>query len=164
MIFHTALTLHGYLRIYQKAHLRPLLNAHPTIFAWLAALAYVALATTGTALAGPGGPAGTNGAYKLICRGSYEGTGNAAVGASNVNVVLHLTNPDTGVSGTLHASNLTLDNGRFSGTGTFAGNSVTISGRVEAPDGQVVTTARIMGTFEVSDGLHGRFAGARNGP
>jgi hypothetical protein len=164
MSIHAVFTFVGYLLANRKAFLISVVNRQTTIFSWITASTCFALLATGTVFAAPGGPTGTNGAYKVICGGSYEGTGTAAVGAQNVNVVLHLTNPETGVSGTLHISNMAMDNGRFSGTGTFAGKSVTLSGRVEAPDGQVVTKARICGTFAISDGLHGRFAGNRNGP
>jgi hypothetical protein len=108
-------------------------------------------------------PQGTTGGYKIIVRGSYEGKGIAAVGANSVTVNVELKNTKTGATGRLIAPNLKMSDGRFTGKGNLGALTVTVSGRVDAPDGSIVTKARIMGSFEVSDGLHGKFAGEHNG-
>lgn len=104
-----------------------------------------------------------NGAYKVTARGAYEGSGNAAVGAKAVTLTLHLKNVETGEAGTLVAPNMEMSEGRFKGTGSLGAVTVAISGRVDPADGGVVKRARITATFAMSNGLHGRFFGERNG-
>ena len=125
-------------------------------------LAFVATASVVRAQGGPGTePHHPTGNYKVSSRGDYSGEGHAAVGANSVNLQLQLINPETGISGNLHIPHMVVKDGRFKGTGTFAGRTVSVSGRVDAPDGRVVKKARLMGTISISDGTYCRVVGER---
>jgi hypothetical protein len=122
------------------------------------ALTLLLIATlAASALAVPGGPAGTQGAYKVKCRGTVEGRGNAALGGQSLTLSLNLT------TGNLVVSGLPVNNGRFDGTAQFNGETVSVCGRIEAPDGHVVSTARICGSIAFPGGGYARFVGARSG-
>ena len=101
------------------------------------------------------------GSYQATARGSYQGEARVIVSSQSVDVHLRLENTESGVSGTVELTRLPLKRNHFRGTGSLSGLTVTVSGRVDAPDGRVVTKARVLGTIKVSDGRHGRFAGER---
>lgn len=111
--------------------------------------------------AGP--PAHDTGAYDVRVRGRYTGEGHAAVGAHSVTITARVKDED-GNEGTLVAPNLRVQKGRFSGAGTIMGKSVTLSGRIDVPDGELVKVARLTCTYTTSDGQRGRAVGHRKGP
>lgn len=103
-----------------------------------------------------------SGAYDVTVKGSFTGKGTIAVGAKSVTIVLQVTN-DAGATGHLTAANLTLTNGRFSGTATVLGTAVTISGRIDAADSKgPVRAASLQATFS-GDNVGGRIVGTRRG-
>jgi hypothetical protein len=127
--------------------------------------AFVLLGVATLALAKPGGPAGTQGSYDIILGGELQGDGHAVVTPKAVHVNCKVVDRRTGQKGTLKANNLTLDDGRFNGTGTVFGQTVTVSGRVEAPDGTTVKAARLMCNYAITGGGGaGRIVGQRKGP
>lgn len=102
-----------------------------------------------------------NGAYNVVAAGYVTGTGNAAVGASSINITMEVQDI-YGESGRFHAQGF-LENGRFAITGTVLGQAVTVEGRVdprETRDG-VMVPARISSTFRTADGSYGRICGPR---
>jgi hypothetical protein len=119
--------------------------------------------TVTVALAASRPPRGTQGAYDIRIGGYVRGTGNAAVGATSVTITARVRDED-GNTGTLVAPALPITDGRFIGTGMLMGKTLRLSGRIDAPDGELVPIARITGTFTVSDGHHGRVIGSRKGP
>jgi hypothetical protein len=114
------------------------------------------------ALAKPGGPNGTQGLYSIVFAGGFTGEGHATVNKLKV-AQIHgkVTDAATGATGFFKADNLDLDNGHFTGTGTVMGVQVTISGRVESPDGKIVLTPRITCTFTTTSGVGGRICGQK---
>jgi hypothetical protein len=108
-------------------------------------------------------PPSVVGAYEVRIGGYYTGTGTAAVG-SVVNINVPRIEGEGGETGTLVVTNLELRNGRFRGTGTIAGRTITIAGRVDPPDGRVLKTARLSATFIISgEERGGRIIGHRIG-
>lgn len=121
----------------------------------------LAFVMTAGFLAAKPNPPGTNGAYKIVFAGAYEGRGNAAVGAKSVTITGQVTDATTGAKGNFIASNLSLDGGRFSGSGKVMGFTLQVSGRVEAADGGLVSVPRIMCNFCTSAGGNGRIVGQK---
>lgn len=99
------------------------------------------------------------GAYALEYRGYLEGTGIAAVSAKAVTVNAHVKDP-AGSAGNFVAPNLPIVDGRFQGKATVLGLDVSLSGRLDPPD-ETVRTARLVCTYTLSNGMHGRFIGLR---
>lgn len=103
-----------------------------------------------------------HGAYDLTFAGEWTGDGHAAVGAQNININAKLL--DSG-GNTVHlqASNLSLEEYRFTGDGKLDGSPVTVMGRVE--EGVSDGTPRVVGTVQDAAGKrYGRFVGQRKGP
>jgi hypothetical protein len=107
-------------------------------------------------------PKQVNGSYQVIVSGFYKGEGHVAVGAGSVNINVRVTS-ESGQQGRLHAPRLVRDGNYFSGQGTLLGHTVTLTGRLEPPDGQVVLVSRLSCHLEVSDGHYGLIAGQRKG-
>lgn len=140
----------------------PMLRFHAKSLRLLAVLAATTLAAT--ALAVPGGPPGSQGSFKVSCRGTVEGRGNAVLNANSLMLNLHLTDPATGATGHLVVPAVAVNNGRFNGTGDYQGQPVNVCGRIEAPDGNVVSSARICGSVAIpGSGGYARFVGLRHG-
>ncbi|MGC4031148.1 MAG: hypothetical protein QM754_05295 [Tepidisphaeraceae bacterium] len=99
---------------------------------------------------------GTKGTYAVKFHGSFAGEASAKVNPDHVALSgdLHDAN---GATVTLDAKKLKLDDSRFSGTGTVNGQSVDITGRVDAAEGGVLKIARIVITV---NGDNGQFARA----
>jgi hypothetical protein len=112
----------------------------------------------------PGSPPKTKGAYDIVFAGELTGDGNGTVAAKSVNLHGKVTDRKTGATGNLVASNLQMDDGRFSGTGTVFGATVEIDGRVEDADGVTVLVPRIMCNYQITGGGNGRIVGQRKGP
>ena len=90
-------------------------------------------------------------------------TGKCDQEAGTVTITARVRDED-GNTGTLVAPALPITDGRFIGTGSLMGRAVKLSGRIDAPAGELVPVARITATFTVSDGHHGRVIGSRKGP
>ena len=111
--------------------------------------------------AAPGGK--INGSYEVKVAGDFTGKGTIAVGEKSVTITLHVVD-EAGNKGLLHAANLTLTDGRFSGKGTVLGAAMDISGRVDLPDAEgPIKAATIQATFLTGAGKAGRIVGARRG-
>jgi len=131
---------------------------------WLSAIIALAIFAGGAVLPRPGTPRGTKGAYDLAFAGAYSGTGNGIVAAKSMTIIGHVTNTKTGITGKLVASHLALYDGRFNGTGRVSGVTVTLSGRVQAADGNLVRIPCIFCNFGTNAPEYGRIMGQRKGP
>jgi hypothetical protein len=122
----------------------------------------IAAVAPAIAAAAPGPPPKTTGAYDVNVRGYYTGTGHAAVGAKSITITVRVKD-EAGNAGNLVVPSLRIEDGRFSGTGTIMGKPVTLSGRIDAPDGEVVKAARLTCTLGTLDGKHARVVGSKKG-
>jgi hypothetical protein len=102
-------------------------------------------------------PNSTVGAYRLIFRGCFSGTGNGVVTPNSVMVRGKLFD-ENGNRINFVAPNLTLENGRFHDVVSVAGMTVKITGRVD-PGGGSLRKARLVCTFSVAGTRFGRVAG-----
>lgn len=127
----------------------------------LAALAAASLLFGTAAFAVPGGPAGTQGSYKVTCRGSLEGDGRAALGAKSVTINLKLRDAATGDTCYFNAAGVDVENGRFNGVGKLGNDDAPVCGRIEPADGQIVKKDRLCGTVTLPRGGFVRFTGER---
>jgi hypothetical protein len=127
-------------------------------------IAACALATACALAARQPQSANTNGSYKVVFAGAYEGRGNAAVGAQSVTITGQLIDQATGTKSNFVAPNLSLTNGRFRGSGKVGQATVTVSGRIEEPDGTLVKVARILANFSTPPGAAGRIVGEKDKP
>lgn len=101
----------------------------------------------------------TQGAYAVTAVGFASGKGTASVSKKSVTFSIKIED-DNGNKGTLHAANIPLVDGRFTGTGTVLSINVTITGRVDPPDQDgPIRSARIVATFTDGNGMAGRIAG-----
>lgn len=110
------------------------------------------------------------GMYEVQTVGYYRGSGMAVVAGadgSRVNITLPRVEGENGEVGTLAATNLAMENGRFRGTGTLRGRSIAIWGRVDLPDGEIVKVARFSASYSerISETVvrRGRIIGHRTG-
>jgi hypothetical protein len=112
----------------------------------------------------PGSPAKTKGSYDFVFAGAVMGDGHGVVAAKSVNIIGKVKDPKTGATSNFNATNLQMDDGRFSGTGTVFGTTVTVNGRVEDADGVTVLLPRIMCNYDIPGVGNGRIVGERTGP
>lgn len=135
-------------------------NARRIMFGCLLIAACVGISSS---TAKPGTPAGTVGPYQLIFAGAYVGEGRAVVTGSNkISVIMgNVTEVATGATGKFKANNLALDDGHFTGAASVLGQSATVCGRVEAADGKIVVSSRIMCTYLTTTGAGGRAVGKK---
>jgi hypothetical protein len=104
-------------------------------------------------------PPSTLGAYRVQFRGALSGDGNAAVSAQGVIMTARLRD-ENGNVGNFRAQNLSLNRGRFSGSGTYTGLPVQISGRVDPP-ADALRTARLVCTIQTSTARYSRALGVK---
>ena len=102
----------------------------------------------------------TQGAYKLIFRGCYTGTGNGVVTPKKVLIRGNVID-DNGNRINFVAPNLPLENHRFHDQVTVGGTTVIITGRVD-PSGGALRKARLNCTFTAVGMGYGRVAGDHN--
>lgn len=121
----------------------------------------VTLLAAAPSFAKPGPLPGTNGAYNVVFAGDYVGVGKAVAGAKSVKINANVKDDKTGAIVHFHVNNLDLEDGRFHGTGDIDGVVVNVSGRIEAPDGNLVVRARILISFVSADGKTGRICGEK---
>ncbi|MDB5326304.1 MAG: hypothetical protein JWM57_1873 [Phycisphaerales bacterium] len=115
-----------------------------------AAVAAVVLFSATVVLARIGSRPGTKGTYDVSFAGSFRGVGTATITRTHVALAADLEgNPGNG--GKLVAK-LAINDGRFDGSGTVDGQSVEVSGRVDAPEGGIAKVARVAVTFRTQDG------------
>ena len=91
-----------------------------------------------------------NGVYTATFAGFFSGTGKADVNAEKISITASLTTTD-GRTGDLIANNLTVEGPYFNGTGTVLGETVQISGRVDA-----ALASRLTATIFAGDGRASR--------
>jgi len=119
-----------------------------------ASVALLLAALAATTLGKPGSRPGTEGDYAMTFYGDLHGTGNAKINPTLLKLTAKLEST-TGTGGTLFVK-IHLDNGRFSGQGTLGGQPVDVSGRVDGPEGGIVTVARLSIIVRTPDGRVGR--------
>ena len=111
----------------------------------------------------PHPPERTNGAYKITFAGYLQGSGTATVSGEHL-IITGSVKPPSGRSVNFQVQ-CDMDKDRFKGAGDAGGMQLDIEGRVDPADpaGRVVSGARLVATYETSDGHHGRIVGERNG-
>jgi hypothetical protein len=102
----------------------------------------------------------TPGAYRLIFRGCYTGTGNGVVTPKKVTIHGDVVD-ESGNHISFDASDLTLENHRFHNQVSVGGTTIIITGRVD-PSGGTLRKARINCTFTAVGIGFGRVAGDHN--
>ena len=102
----------------------------------------------------------TQGAYKLIFRGCYSGTGNGVVTPKKVMIRGDVVD-ENGNRINFVAPNLKLENHRFHDQVTVDGTTIIITGRVD-PSGGALRKARLNCTFTAVGTGYGRVAGDHN--
>jgi hypothetical protein len=78
-------------------------------------------------------PREKEGDYNFTVAGYVRGSGTATVGGERIKLQANVTTED-GANGELNASNLTLKNNHFSGSGNLMGEQATFEGRLDVPD------------------------------
>ena len=98
--------------------------------------------------------------YSISIAGSVTGTGSASLSGGKLTLSASVTD-ESGKKGTLSVTDLPISKGRYAGAGTVLGQSLTITGRLDdiPPGDSQVKTQRLVGTFTIADGTHGRIAG-----
>jgi hypothetical protein len=135
-----------------------------TLVAWALGSALPARAA-GTGRPSAAASGGTDN-YSITFAGCLTGKGNATCAGTSLSITGNITD-DSGNKGTFTATNLVVDAKlHFTGTGTALGQSVSLSGRLDAaPPGQetALKTQRIVCTFTTNKGAsnegHGRIVG-----
>jgi hypothetical protein len=94
-----------------------------------------------------------NGNYLTIIAGDFSGSGNAEVKDDKVSINADVLTSD-GRSGKFTANSLTVDGPYFYGVGTVLGETVQVSGRVDA-----ARASRLVATFAAGDGKAARVVG-----
>src|SRR5436190_3044013 len=102
----------------------------------------------------------TQGAYKLIFRGCYTGTGNGVVTPKKVMIHGNVVD-ENGNRLNFIAPNLDMENHRFHDQVTVGGVTIIITGRVD-PSGGALRKARLNCTFTAGGMGYGRVAGDHN--
>ncbi|SRR5258706_10072106 len=103
----------------------------------------------------------TQGAYRLIFRGCYSGTGMAVVTPKFVTIRGDNLVDDNGNGIDFVAQKLPLENHRFHDQVAAGGKTIIITGRVD-PSGGALRKARVNCTFTVVGIGYGRVAGDHN--
>jgi len=103
----------------------------------------------------------TNGAYRLIFKGCYNGTGMGMVTPNFVTLRGDNLVDEAGKPVDFTAQKLDVQNHRFHGAISAGGTIVVISGRVD-PSGGALKKARLICTFEAVGVGFGRVAGEHN--
>ena len=109
----------------------------------------------------PGGRPGTPGVYRLQVRGTWSGEIQVRITAAELQILNGKVTDESGKQIKLKLKDLPLDNGRFSSTDTVDGRNAQISGRVDAAEGGVVVTSRVIMHIRFDDGSHVRLYGQR---
>lgn len=122
--------------------------------------------TDGRNVGAPGGPTRTrsgtghrqerakNGRYVTVFAGSYNGVGVADVKDDKVTIKADVLTAD-GRAAQFIANNLMFDGPYFSGAGTIMGETVQVSGRLDA-----ARASRLTATFALTDGSAARVVGS----
>jgi hypothetical protein len=105
--------------------------------------------------------------YTILIRGYYTGDGTAQVSGGMVTMSSNNVRDQSGRTGTLVGNAIDLVGNKFSGPATILGGTVTVQGRVDAPDPTVgispadviVTDGRIQAVYVDSHGHTGRIVG-----
>jgi hypothetical protein len=103
----------------------------------------------------------TPGAYRLIFRGCYSGTGTAVVTPKFVTIRSKDLYDDAGNAVDFVAQKLPVENHRFHDQVTAGGKTIIITGRVD-PSGGSLKKARLNCTFTAVGTGYGRVAGDHN--
>jgi hypothetical protein len=111
-------------------------------------------------VAAPAGLDDTNGAYRLIFKGCYTGTGNGVVTPKSVMIRGDLVD-ENGNRVDFVADKLAMENHRFHDQVNVGGRTIVISGRVD-PSGATLRKARLSCTFTAVGLGFGRVAGEHN--
>ena len=98
--------------------------------------------------------------YAISVAGSVTGTGSASLSGGKLTITASVSDY-SGNKGTLSITDVTISRGRYTGTGTVLGQSLKVTGRLDdiPPGDPQVKTQRLVGTFTIADGTHGRIAG-----
>jgi hypothetical protein len=101
-----------------------------------------------------------SGNYNVTVAGALTGNGGGTASSSSVSIYCSVTDSN-GNSGQF-AANANVDARlHFTGTGNALGQSLTLRGRLDPvpSDDAALKTNRLVGTFKLADGTHGRIVG-----
>jgi len=111
-----------------------------------------------------------DGDYSLTVAGQFSGKGSASVTPGTLSLNSNIIFKGA-ATGTLTATNLTIDKCYFTGAGTIAGVACTIEGRIDLPAAtdadqtdKQSCTGRISGTFKDAKGNIGKFMAVQSNP
>jgi len=102
----------------------------------------------------------TNGAYRLVFKGVYSGTGKATVTPKTLMIRASLVD-EKGNDIDFTVQKITVANNRFSEDVSVAGRTINIAGRVD-PSGGALKKARITFTYGAREVGFGRATGEHN--
>ena len=102
----------------------------------------------------------TNGAYRVVFKGCYSGTGKATVTPKTVMIKATLVD-EKGNSVDFTVQKIAVENHRFFDDVSIGGATISIAGRVD-PSGGALRTARISFTFGAPTVGYGRATGDHN--
>ena len=123
-------------------------------------LIFSGLLLVGAGAAAPGSKNDTNGAYRVVFKGCYNGTGKAVVTPKSVMIKASLLD-EKGESVDFDVQKIAVENHRFSDDVNVGGHIINISGRVD-PGGGALFKARITFTFGAQEVGYGRATGEHN--
>jgi hypothetical protein len=108
-----------------------------------------------------GKPRSRDGSYSISIAGYFKGEGSGTVSGNQMGLQLNVVTAD-GEKGALVAPSITLNGAHFTGSGTFRGKSVTLTGRVDAPDSdfeKAIKGVRLVSLVKTSDGRYAHLVG-----
>jgi hypothetical protein len=108
-----------------------------------------------------GKPRSRDGTYTISIAGYFKGQGSGMIAGNRITVELNVTTAD-GAKGTLVAPSMKLNGTHFTGKGTFKGTTLTLTGRVDAPDNdfeKAIKGVRLVSLVRTSDGRYAHLVG-----
>jgi hypothetical protein len=108
-----------------------------------------------------GKPRSRDGNYTISIAGYFKGEGSGTIAGNQMNLNLNVVTAD-GAKGALVAPSISLNGTHFTGTGTFRGQNLTLTGRVDAPDNDLekaIKGVRLVSLVKTSDGKYSHLVG-----
>jgi hypothetical protein len=106
-------------------------------------------------------PRSRDGDYKISIAGYFKGEGSGTIAGNQIKLQLSVVTAD-GSKGTLVAPSIRLTGTHFTGAGMFNGQSLMLTGRVDAPDNDLeksIKGVRLVSLVKTGDGRYSRLIG-----
>ena len=106
-------------------------------------------------------PRSRDGDYNISIAGYFKGEGSGTVAGNQIKLQLNVVTAD-GSKGTLVAPSIRLTGTHFTGAAMFKGQSLTLTGRVDAPDNDLeksIKGVRLVSLVKTGDGCYSRLVG-----